>query len=86
MHLVVRELTLDGDAGAWRKADERELLLENLGRLTAMQRAVLILHYADGMPVREVAQEIGRSESATESLLTRAREALRAAYEESDDA
>jgi RNA polymerase sigma-70 factor (ECF subfamily) len=86
MHLVVRELTVDGDAGAWREADERELLLENLGRLTAMQRAVLILHYADGLSVREVAREIGRSESATESLLTRAREALRAAYEETTDA
>lgn len=86
MRLVVRELTVDGDAGAWRDADERQLLLESLGRLTAMQRAALILHYADGLPVREVAREIGRSESATESLLTRARDALREAYEESTDA
>jgi RNA polymerase sigma-70 factor (ECF subfamily) len=82
LSLIVNELTLESDDSAWRSADERELLSEALGRLTAMQRAVLILHYADGLPVREIAREIGKSESATESLMTRAREALREAYEE----
>ncbi|MCU0478849.1 MAG: RNA polymerase sigma factor [Chloroflexi bacterium] len=82
LSLVVNDLVLDQENGAWRDADERELLTEALGRLTAMQRAVLILHYADGLPVREVAREIGKSESATESLMTRARSALREAYEE----
>lgn len=82
MHLVVREIVLDRDGIAWRDVDEREALGRALGRLTAMQRAVLILHYADGLAVREVARELGRSESATESLLARAREALRDAYEE----
>jgi RNA polymerase sigma-70 factor (ECF subfamily) len=85
MHLVVHELAMDREAGAWHEMDDRAVLLANLGRLTAMQRAVLILHYADGLPVREVARELGRSESATESLLTRARDALRAAYRESGD-
>lgn len=85
MHLVVREIAMDQESEVWRDSDQRQLLMDNLGRLTAMQRAVLILHYADGLPVRDVAREIGRSESATESLLTRAREALRAAYEESID-
>jgi RNA polymerase sigma-70 factor, ECF subfamily len=85
MRLVVTELDMAGDAAAWRAVDERERLLDGLGRLTAMQRAALILHYADGLPVREVAATIGRSESATESLLTRGRDALRAAYEEADD-
>jgi RNA polymerase sigma-70 factor, ECF subfamily len=85
MRLVVAELTLDRDADVWHAIDERERLLDGLGRLTAMQRAVLILHYADGLPVREVAAVLGRSESATESLLTRGREALRAAYEEAGD-
>ena len=82
LSLVVNDLVLDQENGAWRDADERELLTEALGRLTAMQRAVLILHYADGLPVREVAREIGKSESATESLMSRARSALREAYEE----
>ncbi len=85
MRLVVREVAMDPDGDAWRGIDERERLIANLGRLTAMQRAALVLHYADGLPVREVAAQLGRSESATKSLLTRAREALRAAYEESTD-
>lgn len=85
MHLVVRELALDEESGAWRLADEREDLLAALQRLTAMQRAVLLLHYADGLSVREVAREIGRSEGATESLMTRAREALRRALGEVAD-
>lgn len=80
--LIVSEIHLDPEMRAWSEVDERDALVEALGRLTAMQRAVLILHYADGLPVREVAREIGKSESATESLMTRAREALREAYEE----
>jgi RNA polymerase sigma-70 factor (ECF subfamily) len=85
MHLVVRELVLDREGVEWRDVDERAVLLAALGRLTSMQRAVLILHYADGLPVAEIAREIGRSEAATESLMTRARAALRAAYEEASD-
>jgi RNA polymerase sigma-70 factor (ECF subfamily) len=85
IRLVVRELALDPDGNAWRGLDERERLMAGLGRLTPLQRAAVLLHYADGLPVREVAAQLGRSESATESLLTRGREALRAAYEEADD-
>jgi RNA polymerase sigma-70 factor (ECF subfamily) len=85
MRLVVRELVLDREAGEWRDVDERASLITALGRLTSMQRAVLILHYADGLPVTEIAREIGRSLSATESLMTRARAALRDAYEEASD-
>ena len=85
LQLVVRELQMDADGAAWRDVDEREALFSALGRLTAAQQAVLVLHYADGLPVREVGRQIGRSEGATESLLTRAREALRAAYGEAGD-
>jgi RNA polymerase sigma-70 factor (ECF subfamily) len=81
LSLVVNEISIGIDDAAWSNADEREAICEALGHLTAMQRAALILHYADGLPVREVAREIGKSESATESLLTRARAALREAYE-----
>jgi RNA polymerase sigma-70 factor (ECF subfamily) len=85
MRLVVRELQVDPDDAAWRDVDEREALYAAMRRLTTAQQAVLVLHYADGLPVREVARQIGRSEGATESLLTRAREALRAAYGEAGD-
>jgi RNA polymerase sigma-70 factor, ECF subfamily len=85
LRLVVQELQLDPDGAPWRQADEREALYAAMSRLTAAQQAVLVLHYADGLPVREVARQLGRSESATESLLTRARDALRAAYGEAGD-
>ncbi len=85
LQLEVRELSLEGEAGAWRAIDDVEQLTVLLGRLPALQRAALVLHYADGLPVREVARRIGRSESATESLLTRGRAALRDGWGEASD-
>jgi RNA polymerase sigma-70 factor (ECF subfamily) len=85
LRLTVRELELEDDGGRWRGLDDRASLRAGLARLPAAQRAVVILHYADGLPVREVARAIGRSESATESLLTRGRVALRAALAEAGD-
>jgi RNA polymerase sigma-70 factor (ECF subfamily) len=55
-----------------------------LSRLSAYQRAALTLRYLDGLPVAEVAQELGRSLHATETLLVRARAALRRVYEEGE--
>jgi RNA polymerase sigma-70 factor (ECF subfamily) len=56
---------------------EREAVLATLQRLPALQRAVLVLRYMDGLSVRDVAIAIGKSESATESLLSRARDSFR---------
>jgi RNA polymerase sigma-70 factor (ECF subfamily) len=56
----------------------REVLTE----LGAQHRAALTLRYLDGLSVREVADELGRTEHATESLLVRARTAFRALYED----
>ena len=42
--------------------------------------------YLDGLSVREVAAVLGRSEKATESLLTRARDSFRRAYGDRTDA
>jgi RNA polymerase sigma-70 factor (ECF subfamily) len=55
-----------------------------LSRLSAHQRAALTLRYLDGLPVAEVARELGRSLHATETLLVRARAALRRVYEEGE--
>jgi RNA polymerase sigma-70 factor (ECF subfamily) len=82
LRLEVRELTFAAEDRSWRQADDGEQLAELLGRLPALQRAALVLHYADGLPVRDVAHRIHRSESATESLLTRGRVALRKAWTE----
>jgi RNA polymerase sigma-70 factor, ECF subfamily len=57
-----------------------------LGELPASQRAALVLRYLDDLPVGEVAEWLGRSVRATESLLARARRSFRAAYEERCDA
>jgi RNA polymerase sigma-70 factor (ECF subfamily) len=49
--------------------------------LNPHQRAALTLRYLDGLPVAEVASHLGRSVTATETLLVRARAALRRVYQ-----
>jgi RNA polymerase sigma-70 factor, ECF subfamily len=51
-----------------------------LARLGAQHRAALTLRYLDDLPVREVAELLGRSVHATEGLLVRARAAFRREY------
>jgi RNA polymerase sigma-70 factor, ECF subfamily len=53
-----------------------------LSRLSAHHRAALTLRYLDGLPVAQVAGQLGRSLHATETLLVRARAAFRRVYEE----
>ena len=57
-----------------------------LRALSPQHRLVLVLRYLDDLSVAEVACLLGKSVRATESLLVRARSALRAAYEERCDA
>lgn len=52
-----------------------------LAELGAHHRSALTLRYLDGLPVREVAAHLGRTEGATEVLLVRAKAAFRARYE-----
>ncbi|MCU1498223.1 MAG: putative polymerase sigma factor [Acidimicrobiales bacterium] len=52
-----------------------------LADLAAQLRSALTLRYLDGLPVREVASCLGRTEGATEVLLVRAKAAFRARYE-----
>jgi RNA polymerase sigma-70 factor (ECF subfamily) len=51
-----------------------------LDRLRAEHRLVLVLRYLDGEPVGAIAEALGRSLHATESLLARARRGFAAAY------
>jgi RNA polymerase sigma-70 factor, ECF subfamily len=55
-----------------------------LSRLSGYQRAALTLRYLDGLPVAQVAEQLGRSLHATETLLVRARAALRHVYQEGE--
>ncbi len=60
---------------------ERETLIQEiLDQMSPNYRAALLLHEYHGLPVREVAQALGRTESATKSLLFRAREQFRSLY------
>lgn len=82
MRLVVKEVHAPDDGGVWRTSDERDAIERALRGLPAGQRAALIFRHLDGLSVRETAAMLGRSESAVESLLARARQSFRNAYEE----
>ncbi len=60
--------------------DQRDAIHQALAQLPHDQRLALVFRYLDQMTVREVATQLSRSEKATESLLSRGREAFRHAY------
>ena len=64
----------------WRAAETRDAVEFAIAQLPADQRIALLFRYLDGLTVREVSTVIGRSEKATESLLSRARDGFRRAY------
>lgn len=60
----------------------RLVLRQAMAELSDEQRAALVFRYQDDLPVREVAELLGRSIEATESLLTRAKRRARDAVQE----
>ena len=64
---------------------ERDSVIQALDGLASEQRTALVLQHVEGCSVSEVAEIIGRSTKATESLLSRARSAFRTAYVEVDN-
>ena len=66
-------------------AARHERVLAALGNLSLAQRTALTFHYLDGLPVAELARQVGCSRHAAESLLARAREKFRIAYRRSGD-
>jgi RNA polymerase sigma-70 factor (ECF subfamily) len=56
-----------------------------LAMINPMQRAALTLRHIDGLSVPQVADVLGRSVHATETLLVRARAAFRRRYDECKD-
>ncbi len=56
-----------------------------LDDLPARQRAALVLRYLDGYSVGQVAEMLGRTAKAVESLLVRARRNFELSYEGEDD-
>ncbi|HUB42970.1 MAG TPA: RNA polymerase sigma factor [Streptosporangiaceae bacterium] len=69
----------------WDEVLDASTAYAALARLPGHQRAALILRYLDDLTVAEVAAHLGRSLHATETLLVRARTALRRVYQEERD-
>jgi RNA polymerase sigma-70 factor (ECF subfamily) len=73
--------TVDAHVDDWDVHLDAITAHETLAELGGHHRSALTLRYLDGLPVREVAACLGRTEGATEVLLVRARAAFRARYE-----
>jgi RNA polymerase sigma-70 factor (ECF subfamily) len=63
--------------GRLRDEETRLALARALARLPERQRLAVLLRYFEGLPVRDVAAALGKSEHAAESLLARGTAALR---------
>jgi RNA polymerase sigma-70 factor (ECF subfamily) len=70
------------DAGEQAERDERErMLAAAIATLPARQRAAIVLTYGDGMSNAQVAEILGTSVSAVETLLVRGKQNLRRALD-----
>ncbi|MBS0534258.1 MAG: RNA polymerase sigma factor [Proteobacteria bacterium] len=73
------------DAGEAVEQNERDGMVQKaIGQLPARQRTAIVLTYGDGMSNAEVAEVMGTTVSAVETLLVRAKQNLRRAL--GDDA
>lgn len=80
LRLVHREQ--DREVQPAEAVEDQQTVARALAELSPNQRAVLTMHYLDGMPVREIAAALGRTERAIESLLARARDGFRRSHGE----
>lgn len=81
-NLSVAAATGDGVDDPWPAVVDADAVHAALARLSSSHRTALSLRYLDGLSVAEVAEYVGRSLHATETLLARARCALRRIYQE----
>ena len=72
---------------SWSDDDEsRDRAVAALGDVPVAQRTALVLRFLDGLPVADVANAIGKTVHATESLLMRGKASFRRAFEGTDHA
>jgi RNA polymerase sigma-70 factor (ECF subfamily) len=83
-NLSVAEQMTDGIDDPWDEHPDSAVVHASLARLSAHHRAALTLRYLDGLHVQEVADHLDRSLHATETLLVRARAAMRRVYREEE--
>lgn len=82
--LAAVELDQQESADPWGEVLDAQAAHTALLRLSMPHRLALTLRYLDGLSVPEVAEHVGRSVHATETLLVRARAALRRVYQEEE--
>lgn len=82
--LAAVEGASDAVEDPWDEWINAETARSVLAQLSAPHRTALTLRYLDGLPVAEVAELIDRSEHATETLLVRAKAAMRRLYREGE--
>lgn len=80
-HLMAMAGEAEPTDDPWDTELDALLAREVLARQSPLHRAALTLRYLDGLGVAQVADVLGRTERATESVLARARAAFRRSYE-----
>jgi RNA polymerase sigma-70 factor (ECF subfamily) len=76
--------TLGAECGAIPQIELREIVLRALDRLSARDRALVVLRDVEGFSYEEVAEKVGLPVGTVKSGLSRARGRLREALEEVD--
>jgi RNA polymerase sigma-70 factor (ECF subfamily) len=74
---VQAEDSLEERAGNTAEVERHAMLFQLVDRLPADQRTVVLRRFVDQKSIREIAQELGRSEGAVKQLQFRALETLR---------
>jgi RNA polymerase sigma-70 factor (ECF subfamily) len=77
---AAHDATVVGD-DTWDEVIDQQLVEAVMAELGPHHRSALALRYLDGLPVPDVAEHLGRTVEATETLLVRARRRFRIVYE-----
>lgn len=82
-----RDTDLASDVrGPAEVVEARQLVLAGLAQLSRQQRAVVVLHYLEDLPVAEVADRLGVRDGTVKTQLSRARARMAAVLGEGDPA
>jgi len=75
----------DGFPSNLDSAPVRAAVLAALDQLSPRHRALLILHHVDGVPSKQIAEQLGLTPTAVDSALARARRRFRRLYRPPED-
>ena len=81
---AVQDTAIQNGEEVWDAVVDRDQVGSIMAELGEHHRSALVLRYFDGLPVPEVADQLGRTVHATETLLVRARRQFRTIYERNE--